>query len=73
MSTAHVTVIIDGHWRGFDRDDLETAWLVRADVDSAYQTSRDEKAVRRLVDEMGWPESKAVGYVIAASNWDGKD
>lgn len=73
MPTAFVTIKVGGVWTGFDRGDLEPAWLVRADIDSAYQTSRDERAVRRLVDELGWPESKAVGYVIAASNWDGKD
>lgn len=74
MSTAHVTVIIDGHWHGFDRGDLETAWLVRQELDRGQGRAEVSSLTAKcLRDEHGWDWAKAVEYAVAAANWDGKD
>lgn len=64
----------NGQLRTFDRAMLETAWLVRADVDRTVSPMGvGPQAVTRLVNEFGWRRGDAIDYVVVASNWDGKD
>jgi hypothetical protein len=71
---ATIRRLYNGEWQDFDRSMLETAWLVRADVDRTVgPVGVGSQAVVRLQTEFGWPLGAAIVYVVAASNWDGKD
>lgn len=67
----------NGSTRLFERNDLETAWLVIAE----YLPDHNGAGLGRLpvrgsvlldrLETFGWPRSYALLYVIAAASWDG--